>query len=155
LATLVRTLSISKTRSGAMSLPVRKVVVAMAVVAALTAPGVARAWSWPAEGPVLRTFSLGSNPYAGRQHPGVHIGGDVGAAVRAAAGGRVTFVGSVPHNGLCVTVATADGYAVTLTHLGSASVAKGTTVQEGDPLGTIGQTSEPEVDGPYVHLGIR
>ncbi|MBA3377054.1 MAG: hypothetical protein H0U00_14795, partial [Actinobacteria bacterium] len=37
-----------------------------------TASG-AQAWAWPADGEVLREFSLGDNPYAGGQHRGVDI----------------------------------------------------------------------------------
>ena len=38
---------------------------------ALLVPASARAWSWPVDGPVLRPFSLGSNPYVGGQHRGI------------------------------------------------------------------------------------
>jgi pyruvate/2-oxoglutarate dehydrogenase complex dihydrolipoamide acyltransferase (E2) component len=54
-----------------------------------------------------------------------------------------------------VTIETADGYSVTLTHLGTIAVAKGATVAEEQAVGTIGPSGTPEVDGPYVHLGIR
>ena len=119
------------------------------------APASAYAWAWPAEGPVLRPFTLGADPYAGGQHRGIDIGGDLGAKVRAAAGGKVTFVGKVPGSGLVVSIATEDGYAVTLTHLGSASVGKGSTIDEGAAVGTIGSGSDGEIAVPYVHLGIR
>src|SRR5690349_9185813 len=101
---------------------IRRLIAGVVLIAALAAPGVARAWSWPVDGAVLRTFDVGSNPYAGGQHRGIDIGGDLAATVKAAAGGRVTFVGTVPHSGLVVAIATADGYSVTLTHLGSATV---------------------------------
>src|SRR2546422_3881216 len=130
----------------------RGFVVTMAIAAALAAPGVARAWTWPVDGAVLRAFSLGSNPYAGGQHRGIDIGGDLGATVHAAAGGKVTFVGKVPSSGLVVSIATADGYTVTLTHLGAAAVTKGSSIEEGAPVGSVGQTSEPQGDSPYVHL---
>jgi hypothetical protein len=48
------------------------------LVVALAAPATAGAWTWPTDGPVLRPFSLGSDPYAGGQHRGIDIGGDVG-----------------------------------------------------------------------------
>ena len=38
---------------------------AVALAWALAAPFEARAWTWPADGPVVREFSLGDNPYAG------------------------------------------------------------------------------------------
>ena len=68
-----------------------------------------------------------------------------GDAVLAPAGGTVTFAGSVPGSGKSVTITTADGYAVTLTHLGSIAVAQGAAVAEGDAVGTIGPSGDPEV----------
>ena len=61
----------------------------------------------------------------------------------------------MPTNGKSVTIETADGYSVTLTHLGSIAVAKGATVAEQDAVGTVGPSGTPEEAGPYVHLGIR
>jgi MYXO-CTERM domain-containing protein len=79
----------------------------------------------------------------------------VGETVVAPAAGTVSFAGSVPTNGKSVTIETPDGYSVTLTHLGSIGVVKGATVAEQDAVGTVGPSGTPEVDGPYVHLGIR
>ena len=118
---------------------------------------VAQAWSWPVQGPVLRAFSYDeAHPYAAGQHRGIDIG--AGAArdpVVAPASGTVSFAGSVPTSGKSVTIETADGYSVTLTHLGSIAVAKGATVVEGAEVGTVGPSGTPEEAGPYVHLGIR
>jgi hypothetical protein len=117
----------------------------------------AYAWSWPVQGPVVEPFSYDeAHPYASGQHRGVDIRADAaGEAVVAPAAGTVSFAGTVPTNGKSVTIETADGYSVTLTHLGSIGVAKGATVAEQDPIGTVGPSGTPEVDGPYVHLGIR
>jgi hypothetical protein len=95
------------------------------------------------------------SPYGAGQHRGVDIGGDAGEQVRAPAPGVVSFVGSVPGSGQSVTVETGDGWSVTLTHLGTTVVTKGATVAEGDGVGTIGPSGDPEVSGPYVHLGVR
>ena len=73
----------------------------------------------------------------------------------APAAGMVSFAGTVPTSGESVTIQTADGYSVTLTHLGSIAVAKGAPVAERSAVGTIGPSGTAEVDGPYVHLGIR
>ena len=69
--------------------------------------------------------------------------------------GAVSFAGTLPTNGKSVTIETPDGYSVTLTHLGAILVGKGASVAEGDAVATIGPSGTPEVDGPYVHLGIR
>src|SRR5579884_4110663 len=117
----------------------------------------ARAWTWPVAGPVLQTFSFDpAHPYAGGQHRGIDVGASAsGVPVVAPAAGTVSFSGTVPTSGLSLTIQTADGLAVTLTHLGSLAAKKGDAVVEGEVVGTVGPSGAPEVDGPYVHLGIR
>jgi Peptidase family M23 len=116
----------------------------------------AYAWSRPVQGPVLQPFAYDeAHPYASGQHRGVDLGADSGETVVAPAAGTVSFAGTVPTNGKSVTIETADGYSVTLTHLGSIGVVKGAAVGEQDAIGTVGPSGTPEVDGPYVHLGIR
>lgn len=109
------------------------------------------------QGPVLQPFVYDeAHPYAAGQHRGVDLGaGSAGETVVAPAGGTVSFAGTVPTNGKSVTIETGDGYSVTLTHLGSIGVVKGAVVAEQDAVGTVGPSGTPEVDGPYVHLGIR
>jgi hypothetical protein len=127
-----------------------------AALAALVLAPTAGAWSWPIDGEVLRPFSFDSHhPYAAGQHRGIDIASPAGAPVRAPAAGRVSFAGSVPKSGKTVTIQTGDGYSVTLVHLGSIAVTKLSTPAEGDVVGTIGPSGEPEVDEPYVHLGVR
>jgi hypothetical protein len=118
---------------------------------------VANAWSWPVHGVVLQPFAYDeTHPYAAGQHRGVDIAADsAGETVTAPAAGTIGFAGAVPTNGLTLTIDTADGYAVTLTHLGTTLVPKGATVAEGDAVATVGLSGTAEVDGPYVHLGIR
>src|SRR5919204_2330119 len=94
------------------------------LLAFLLATPAAHAWTWPADGPVLRHFSLGSDPYAGGQHRGIDIAGAAGSAGRAAAGGTVAFAGVTPRNGNTVTIRTQDGYSVTLVHLGTTAVSR-------------------------------
>jgi Peptidase family M23 len=116
----------------------------------------AHAWTWPVDGPVVQGFAFDpAQPYAGGQHRGVDIGAPAGAPVVAPASGSVTFAGSTPTNGLTVSIETADGLDVSLTHLGSLEVAKGDAVAEGAVVGAVGPSGAPEVEGPYVHLGIR
>jgi len=127
----------------------------VAVVTSLVGAAPAGAWTWPSSGPVLRPFVFGSNPYLAGQHRGVDVAGTAGAVVQAPAGGPVAFAGSVPGGGKTVTIETAGGLSVTLVHLGSIAVTKGAVVEEGDPVGTIGPSGDPEVPEPYVHLGVR
>jgi hypothetical protein len=133
----------------------RRLLVA-AVLAALLLTPIANAWTWPAAGPVLQPFRFDpQHPFAAGQHRGIDIGGAPDAQVPAPAAGVVSFAGSVPSSGKSVTITTADGYAITLTHLGSIAVTKGAAVAEGDGVGTIGPSGDAEVPQPFVHLGVR
>jgi hypothetical protein len=115
----------------------------------------ALAWTWPADGPVLRAFSFGDDPFAAGQHRGVDVAGETGAPVRSPRAGVVSFAGSVPGGGRTVTVQTSDGLSVTLVHLGVILVARDELLAEGDAVGTIGPSGEAEHSQPYVHLGVR
>lgn len=130
---------------------------ALTVLLFLVWAPVANAWTWPVQGPVLEPFSYDeAHPYAAGQHRGIDIGANVaGEQVVAPAAGTVSFASSVPGSGESVTIQTSDGYSVTLTHLGSIAVSKGAPIAEGALVGTIGPSGTAEVDGPYVHLGIR
>ena len=118
-------------------------------------PGAALAWAWPADGAVLRGYSLGDDPYAGGQHRGIDVALAGSDAVRAPASGEVSFAGQVPTHGTTVTIVTADGYKASLTHLGPLLVKRGARVAEGDPVAEAGPSGVPEHDVPYVHLGVR
>src|SRR3954454_9680332 len=132
----------------------RRLLLALVLALAIVAP--AGAWTWPADGPTIQAYSFDSAlPKAPGYHRGVDVAGALGAPVRAPGAGVVSFAGVVPGNGKCVTVETADGWSVTLTHLGSIAVTKGASVVEGDGVGTIGPSDEPAVSDPHVHLGVR
>ncbi|MBA2463018.1 MAG: M23 family metallopeptidase, partial [Actinobacteria bacterium] len=133
----------------------RRLLFAAAILATLVVVPAASAWTWPADGPVLRPFSLSADPYAAGQHRGVDIGAPEGTRVRAPAAGMVSFVGSVPNGGRVVTIQTADGYAVTLLQLGSTAVLRGAPVEEGSVVGAVGPSADPVTLESHVHLGIR
>jgi hypothetical protein len=133
-----------------------KVIAALPVLIAFLVGALpAHAWTWPVAGPVLQPFQIEGNPYAAGQHRGVDIGAGTGTPVVAPAAGVVSFAGTVPGGGRTVTIRTADGYAVTLLHLGAIEAARGATVAEGAPVGTAGTSGEAEHAEAYVHLGIR
>jgi hypothetical protein len=125
----------------------KRSIAVLAVVALVQAPAAA-GWSWPVDGPVLRPFVFGDDPYAAGQHRGIDIGAPPGTPVHAASAGTVSFAGAVPKSGRTITVETADGLSVTYLELGAVSVARGAEVVEGDAIGTVGSTEQ-------VHLGVR
>jgi len=128
--------------------------VASAAIVALALCSPAWAWAWPADGPVLRGFSVSGDVYAAGQHRGIDVALGTAPAFRAPVSGSVTFAGSTPANGLTVTIS-ADEYKATLTHLGQLHVRRGQTVTEGDVVAEPGPTGEAEYSVPYAHLGIR
>jgi Peptidase family M23 len=133
----------------------RIAVLAVGMLLSLVLSSPAAGWAWPVDGPVLRPFAAADDPYSGGQHRGIDIGGQAGANLRSPAAGVVSFTGQVPHEGLCVTIRTPDGYSITLVHVGSIGVTTGTAVDEGDVVATIGPSGEAEWNEPYVHLGVR
>ena len=126
----------------------------LVLLVALAAVPAAHAWTWPTDGQVLQPFSFDpASPYAAGQHRGVDLAGSPGDAVRAPKAGTVSFAGTVPGSGKSVTIETADGWSVTLTHLGTISVKRDAAVAEGDSIAAIGDPGGGEA--PFVQLGIR
>jgi septal ring factor EnvC (AmiA/AmiB activator) len=133
----------------------RRLAVVSSSLFALLFPCGAQAWAWPIDGPVLRPFVFGSDPYAGGQHRGIDVGGAVGETVRAPVAGTVSFAGSVPAGGRALTIRTGDGYSVTLLQLGSIAVQRGAELGEGVLVGAVGESSDAATREPHVHLGVR
>src|SRR4051794_33172923 len=132
----------------------RRMLLAFLLLALVAAPA-AGAWSWPVGGAVLRPFVLGDDPYTGGQHRGLDIATAPGETVVAPAAGTVSYAGTVPSGGRTVTIRTADGYAVTLLHLGSIGVREDASLAEGDAVGAVADTGAPAYATPFVYLGIR
>ena len=106
------------------------------------------ALDWPVRGDLLRRFG----PVGlGERNNGVNIGAPAGAEVRAAAAGRVGYVGDdLAGQGLTVLVVHRDGWRSVYGHLGSAVVRDGDDVRAGQQIGTVGTTAG---DGrPSIHF---
>lgn len=103
---------------------------------------------WPVRGDILRRFGpVGM----GERNNGVNIGAAAGSEVRAAAAGRVGYVGDdLAGQGLTVLVVHRDGWRSVYGHLGSAVVRDGDEIRAGQQIGTVGTTAG---DGrPSVHF---
>jgi hypothetical protein len=90
----------------------------------------------PLAGPIVRGFEASAGTY-GPGHRGVDVGGRVGEAVRAPAGGRVEFAGPVA-GVTWVSVLVAPGVTVTVGPLLDAQVAAGQRVRALAPVGRLG-----------------
>jgi septal ring factor EnvC (AmiA/AmiB activator) len=119
-------------------------------VVGTAAPG-ATALQWPVRGDILRRFG----PVGlGERNNGINIGAAAGAAVNAAAPGRVAYVGDdLVGQGLTVLIVHRDGWRTVYGHLGSATVDDGADVRAGQQIGTVGLTAG---DGrPSIHFETR
>ncbi|WGM47400.1 hypothetical protein KOAAANKH_02277 [Brevundimonas sp. NIBR10] len=120
-----------------------------APAAPATAGGLAL--QWPVRGDIVRRFG----PVAmGERNNGINIGAEAGAEVRAAAAGRVAYVGDdLVGQGLTVLIVHRDGWRTVYGHLGSATVANNADVRAGQQIGTVGLTAG---DGrPSIHFETR
>ena len=103
---------------------------------------------WPVRGDILRRFG----PVGlGERNNGVNIGAPAGSEVRAAAAGRVGYVGDdLAGQGLTVLVVHRDGWRSVYGHLGTAVVRDGDDIRAGQQIGTVGTTAG---DGrPSMHF---
>jgi murein DD-endopeptidase MepM/ murein hydrolase activator NlpD len=118
----------------------------------------------PLAGPIVRGFEASAGTY-GPGHRGVDVGGRVGEAVRAPAGGRVEFAGPVA-GVTWVSVLVAPGVTVTVGPLLDAQVAAGQRVRALAPVGRLGPGHGPALGpghgpahapayGMALHLGLR
>jgi murein DD-endopeptidase MepM/ murein hydrolase activator NlpD len=103
---------------------------------------------WPVRGTILRRFGpVGVS----ERNNGINIGAPEGSEVRAAAAGRVGYVGDdLAGQGLTVLVVHRDGWRSVYGHLGRALVRDGDDVRAGQQIGTVGNTAG---DGqPSIHF---
>lgn len=106
----------------------------------------------PVVGAVVRPFDPPAHPY-GPGHRGVDLAAEPGDVVRAALGGRVTFAGTVA--GVAwVTVDHGGGLNTTYGDV-SATLAAGSPVLSGDPLGRLAPEAAhldwgARLDGGYI-----
>ncbi|HEU4514727.1 MAG TPA: M23 family metallopeptidase [Nocardioidaceae bacterium] len=107
-------------------------------------------WPLDPQPAVVERFSPPLSPY-GAGHRGVDLAGRAGQVVRAAAGGRVTFAGSLAGRGVVVV---SHGATRTTYEPVRASVAVGTLVAAGDRLGTLQGFASHCAPAACLHWGL-
>lgn len=87
-------------------------------------------------------------------HPGVDIAGSVGEAVRAVAGGTVTAAYTDDALGFTVVIEHDNGHETVYANLQrTGAVAAGQLVEQGQAIGTVGETSVSECAlEPHIHF---
>jgi Peptidase family M23 len=136
----------------------RLILIPAAVLFALVlpAPPAWADWVWPLHGKVITPYRYGDDPYAGGQHRGIDIAGEVGAPVVAATAGEVRFAGVAGSSGITVSIRSADGrYDTSYLHLSSVAVGKGERVATGQRVGYVGTTGARSAVEPHLHFGVR
>jgi murein DD-endopeptidase MepM/ murein hydrolase activator NlpD len=106
----------------------------------------------PLAGPIVRGFEVPTGTY-GPGHRGLDVGGRIGEAVRAPAGGRVEFAGPVAGR-TWVSLLVAPGVMVTVGPLLDVRVTAGRRVRALAPVGRLGPGHGPG-HGMTVHLSLR
>lgn len=102
--------------------------------------------SWPVNGNVIMNYSMDHTIYFAtlmqyKCNPAIIIDAEVGTEVKAAADGVISSVETNnEETGLTVTVDIGDGYSVVYGQLGDVTLEEGSSVSEGEVIGTI---SEP------------
>lgn len=107
----------------------------------------------PLYGDLLHIYDAPEDPYA-PGHRGLDVSAPLDTPVRASAPGIVSFSGSVAGN-RSVTVDHGNGLLTSYSYLGVLSVTKGTPVEQGEIVGTVGAGHAGSSMPPHVHLSAR
>lgn len=111
----------------------------------------------PVKGEIIREFANDSLVYSNTlqewiTHNGVDIKADKTSVVKAAAAGKVTSIKNDPRYGLTIIIEHNDGYKTIYSNLLTTEfVVEGEDVEQGQTLGTVGNSSSFEVSDDY-HL---
>ncbi len=134
----------------------RRLVLSLTVAClAAASPAAARErWVWPVRGAVIGRFHVGSDRFAAGQRRGIDLAAPVGAPVRAACSGRVSFAGTVGASGRVVAVACGP-LSATYLHLGHVAVRRGAFVVAGESIATVGTSGRPGEPVSHLALGAR
>jgi murein DD-endopeptidase MepM/ murein hydrolase activator NlpD len=108
-----------------------------------------------AKGIVSSGFGKRMDPLNGevRFHEGVDIAAAAGTAVKAAAGGKVTFSGHVAGYGNLVEVDHGEGWVTRYGHNAANLVSVGDEVTAGQAIARVGNTGRST--GPHVHFEVH
>lgn len=102
--------------------------------------------SWPASGRITQGYGGAGG------HTGIDIGAASGSAVRAAAGGRVTFAGYQGGYGKFIIINHGNGLVTRYAHCSSLLVSAGQSVSAGQVIGRVGSTGHST--GPHLHFEV-
>ncbi len=104
---------------------------------------------WPAKGRITSAYG----PRHGRPHRGIDIAGYYGAAVRAAAAGRVASIERTRDYGRVLTLEHTGDYETVYAHNQDIYVIAGARVEQGQVIADVGASGN--ASGPHLHFEVR
>ncbi len=108
-------------------------------------------FEWPVAGKIISGFGATTN---GERNDGINIATAMGAPIRAAASGTVTYAGDeLKGYGNLLLLKHANGYVTAYAHADHLIVGRGDTVTKGEVIGYSGTTGD--VTSPQLHFEIR
>lgn len=109
---------------------------------------------WPIRGPLSSYYGYRPDPFTGvrRFHAGIDIVASPGTPIKASSDGRIADVGYNAIYGNYVILNHADGMQSLYGHLTAYSVRRGQPIEQGQTIGTVGNTGYST--GPHLHFGL-
>jgi murein DD-endopeptidase MepM/ murein hydrolase activator NlpD len=104
---------------------------------------------WPVKGKIISEFGVRD----GTQHNGIEIQADEGWPVRAAAAGRVGYIGVIQPYGNVVLIDHPNRLVTVYGHLKEIRVENNAEVKRDDVIGTVGTSGRADV--PCLHFEVR
>lgn len=111
-------------------------------------------WPCPSSRRITSGFGNRAQPTAGAStnHKGIDIGASYGAAIVAAAAGRVTTAAYSSSAGNYIVISHGDGLSTVYMHCSSLSVSAGQSVTAGQTIAAVGSTGYST--GNHLHFGV-
>ena len=105
----------------------------------------------PLEGNIIKKFGPDKN---GTHNDGINIAAPLGSAIKAAADGKIVYVGNELRGyGNLIIIKHSGNILTAYAHSNEVIVAKNQTVKKGDKIATVGATGN--VSSPQLHFGVR
>jgi len=105
-------------------------------------------YAWPLTGTITSYYGWRKSGF----HHGLDIAAEIGTPVKAAASGKVSFIGTKDIYGKTVIIDHADGKQTLYAHLSKFKVKKGQEVGKGQIIAYVGITGR--TTGPHLHFGV-
>lgn len=115
------------------------------------------AYPLPEIAPLLKGYGWYLNPQTSKREfsSGVDIRAPIGTPVSAVGEGIVAYAGDRASYGQLVVINHPGGRQTRYAHLQTIEVSPGQTIRQGDRLGTVGTTGNPQFSIPHLHFEMR